>query len=62
MKNGNFRPEGFHSVTPMLTISNAKEAIGWYKKAFGAKEVMRLTEPDGNIAHAEIKIGDSIIC
>jgi PhnB protein len=61
MENGNFRQEGFHSVTAMLTITNAKEAIGWYKKAFGAKEVMRLTEPNGNIAHAEIKIGDSIV-
>jgi PhnB protein len=61
MENGNFRQEGFHCVTAMLAITNANEAIGWYKKAFGAKEVMRLTEPDGKIAHAEIKIGDSIV-
>lgn len=54
-------PEGFHSVTPYLAVQDGAQAIDFYKRAFGAKEVMRNTGPDGKVTHAEIKIGDSII-
>ena len=55
-------PEGYHSVTPQLTIdSSAAEAIDWYKKALGAEELGRSLGPDGKIMHAEIKVGDSRI-
>jgi len=54
-------PKGFHTVTPYLTVSDGARAIDFYKQAFGAKELLRLDGPDGKIAHAEIKIGDSII-
>src|SRR6185437_9732782 len=54
-------PEGFHSVTPQLTLDNAAQAIDWYKKALGAEEVSRFAGPDGKIMHAELKIGDSRI-
>lgn len=54
-------PTGFHSVTPYLMINGAAAAIEFYKNVFGAAEVMRLTMPDGKIAHAEIKIGDSLL-
>ncbi|WP_085577908.1 MULTISPECIES: VOC family protein [unclassified Pseudomonas] len=54
-------PEGYHSITPYLGIKKAAEAIDFYKKAFGATEVMRLAMPDGNIGHAELRIGDSAI-
>jgi PhnB protein len=54
-------PEGYHSITPYLIISNAAEAIEFYKKAFGAEEIFRMAGPDGKIGHAEIKIGNSII-
>jgi len=51
-------PEGYHSVTPYLTIDGAADAIEFYGRAFGATEVMRL--PMGErLGHAEIKIGDS---
>lgn len=52
-------PDGFHSVTPYLIVKNAPAAIEFYTKALGATEVLRLSMPDGSIAHAEIKIGDS---
>ena len=53
-------PEGYHAVTPTLTVRGASDAIEFYKKAFGAQEVMRFHGPDGKtIMHAEIKIGDS---
>ncbi|GKS67790.1 glyoxalase/bleomycin resistance protein/dioxygenase superfamily protein [Nitrosarchaeum sp.] len=55
-------PDGYHSVTPTLTISGASDAIEFYKKVFGAKEVYRFPGPDGkSIMHAEIRIGDSAI-
>jgi PhnB protein len=54
-------PEGYHSVTPSLTIRGAKEAIEYYKKAFGAELLARHDRPDGKVMHAAIKIGDSII-
>ena len=51
-------PDGYHTVTPYLIINGAKDAIEFYKKAFGATEVLRLNRPTGDIGHAEIKIGD----
>jgi len=54
-------PEGYRTVTPYLTVQNAARAVDFYKRAFGAKEVTRMDGPDGKIAHAELKIGDSMI-
>jgi PhnB protein len=53
-------PDGFHSITPGLVCKDAARAIEFYKKAFGAKERMRMPTPDGKIGHAELQIGDSI--
>lgn len=54
-------PEGYHTVTPQLTLDNAVQAIEWYKKALGAEELGRAVGPDGKVMHAELKIGDSRI-
>jgi PhnB protein len=54
-------PEGYHAVTPYLCINGAARAIEFYKRAFGAGEVMRIGAPEGKIGHAEIAIGDSRI-
>ncbi|WP_136419195.1 MULTISPECIES: VOC family protein [Oxalobacteraceae] len=55
-------PDGFHTVTPYLTIKNAAAALDFYKKAFGADEVFRMTDPAGNkVGHAEIRVGNSPI-
>ena len=54
-------PDGYHTVTPYLMIKGAARALEYYKKAFGATELMRMEGPDGRVGHAEIKIGDSII-
>ena len=54
-------PDGYHSVTPYLSIKGAAEAIEFYKRAFSATELFRLVAPSGEIGHAEIKIGDSPI-
>lgn len=52
-------PDGYHSLTPYLYIRGAAAALDFYKKAFGAVELMRMPGPDGKIGHAEIRIGDS---
>jgi PhnB protein len=54
-------PDGYTSVTPYLIFNGASDAIGFYKKAFGATEVFRMNGPDGRIGHAEIKIGNAMI-
>lgn len=54
-------PPGFHAITPYLTLSGAADAIEFYKKAFGAKELARETTPDGKVIHGRIRIDDSII-
>jgi PhnB protein len=54
-------PEGYHTVTPYLIVDGAAKALDFYKKAFNAKEIMRMEGPDGKIGHAEIRIGDSPI-
>ena len=52
-------PDGYHTVTPHLIVNDGAAALEFYKKAFGAVELFRMTRPDGRIGHAEIKIGDS---
>ncbi len=55
-------PDGFHTVTPYLCVKDAARAIEFYKKAFGATEVMRLVDPtNGKIGHAQIQIGASMV-
>ncbi len=54
-------PDGYHSVTPYLIVDDGARAIDFYKRAFGAKELMRMPAPGGKVGHAEIKIGDSVI-
>ena len=55
-------PQGYHTITPSLTCRDAAKAIDFYKKAFGAQELMRMPSPDGSkVSHAEIKIGDSVV-
>lgn len=55
-------PEGYHTVTPALTIRGAGKAIDFYKKAFGAKLLDRVDGPDGkSVMHAALQIGDSRI-
>jgi PhnB protein len=52
-------PPGFHTITPHLIVYDAKAAIDFYKRAFGAIELCAMPSPDGKIMHATIQIGDS---
>ncbi len=54
-------PEGFHTVTPHLTVQGTSKLVDFLKQAFEAQELFRLAHPDGTLMHAEVKIGDSIV-
>ena len=55
-------PDGYHTITPALTIRDCARAIEFYKQAFGAKERGGIAKgPDGKVMHAELIIGDSVI-
>src|SRR5580765_97562 len=54
-------PEGYRTATPYLIVKGAAEAIEFYKRAFGATEMLHMADPQGRIGHAEIRIGDSVI-
>ncbi|HWJ94271.1 MAG TPA: VOC family protein [Telluria sp.] len=53
--------EGMHSVTAHIVCAGAADAIEFYKRAFGAEEVMRMPMPNGKLGHAMIRIGDSMV-
>ena len=54
-------PDGYHTVTAFLSVEGARDAIAFYKQAFGAEERAIMPTPDGKVMHSEIKIGDSIV-
>ncbi len=54
-------PDGYHTITPSLTLDDAAKAIEWYKRGLGAEETSRAVDNNGKIMHAEIRIGNSKI-
>jgi PhnB protein len=54
-------PDGYHTVTPYLIVPDAAQLIDFLKQAFDAQESVRMASPDGRIAHAEVRIGDSVV-
>jgi PhnB protein len=57
----NWKPEGYHTVTPYLIGRGTAELIEFLKESFGAEDRERHMRPDGKIMHAEVKIGDSVV-
>jgi uncharacterized glyoxalase superfamily protein PhnB len=54
-------PDGYHSVTPYLTVDGADKLLDFVKQAFGAEVTISMPTPDGKIGHAEVRIGDSVV-
>jgi len=52
-------PEGYHTLTPYLVVKGAAAALGFYAKALGATELVRMADPSGRVGHAEMQIGSS---
>src|SRR3990170_2389028 len=54
-------PEGYHTVTPYLSLRGVEKLLDFVKQAFGAQETFRMAGPGGSIVHAEVRIGNSMI-
>ncbi|MFC4337479.1 VOC family protein [Salininema proteolyticum] len=54
-------PEGVPRVTPYLIVDGAAAAIEFYAGVFDAEESLRITEPDGRVGHAELRLGEAVI-
>lgn len=54
-------PDGYHTVTPYLTLRNAEPVIKFLVDTFAAQETERLPSPSGGVSHAEVRVGDSVI-
>jgi PhnB protein len=54
-------PDGFHAITPHLTVRDATRAIEFYKQAFGAEVLHVAPAPGGKVMHAALRIGDSVL-
>jgi uncharacterized glyoxalase superfamily protein PhnB len=54
-------PEGYHRVTPYLVVADGEGLIAFLRNAFGAEVLSRTLRPDGTIANAEVRIGDSML-
>ena len=54
-------PRRYHTVTPYLTVQGADELIGFLRQVFDAQVTERITRADGMVAHADVRIGDSIV-
>ena len=54
-------PEGYHTVTPYLTVGGVPRLIEFLKQAFDGQEIERVPGPDGAIMHAKVRIGDSVV-
>lgn len=54
-------PEGYHTVTPFLIVKDAANLIDFLREAFDAEEISRMNSPDETVAHAEVKIGNSMV-
>lgn len=54
-------PDGYHAITPYLVVPDAGRLIAFLTAAFNARETERLEAPNNRIAHAEVRIGDSVV-
>jgi uncharacterized glyoxalase superfamily protein PhnB len=54
-------PDGYHTITPYLSVHGVPEVITFLREAFGAEQTARHTAPDGTVLNAEVRVGDSMI-
>ena len=56
-----YAPAGHHTATPYVIVSDARAAIAFYERAFGAVQTSLSADDTGKVRHAEVRIGDSPI-
>jgi PhnB protein len=54
-------PEGMHTITPHIVVSDANSATDWYKQVLGAEERSRIEVPGGKVMQVELWFGDSAV-
>ena len=54
-------PDGYHTITPSIVVSDARQAINFYQRAFGAQQRELFVGPGGCVMHAEVQVGNSIL-
>jgi len=59
--NGSYKPRGFSTVSPYLIVDGAARTIEFLVNAFDAVELRQITDSNGKIMHAEVRVGDSVI-
>ena len=59
--SGSYKPDGHSTVSPYLIVAGASRTIDFLKAVFGAIELNRFTDGDGDIVHAEVRIEDSVV-
>jgi hypothetical protein len=52
-------PAGFHTLVPNIIVKNVDAAVSFYRRAFGAEEILRLSMPAGKVVHCELNLGNS---
>ena len=52
-------PDGYYSLTPYIVVKGARDAMAFYTKAFGAREILSMPGPGGSVMHAEMQIGNA---
>ncbi|HEX6035447.1 MAG TPA: VOC family protein [Anaerolineales bacterium] len=57
----NWQPANYHTIDSYIPVKGAADFIEFLKKAFDAKEDIRVLNPDGTIGHAEVRVGDSVL-
>jgi PhnB protein len=60
MNNAHHIRRGYHAITPSFMVRDAKRAMDWYRRHFGATEVMMMEDSSGTVIHAELRIDDSV--
>ncbi|MBV8195359.1 MAG: VOC family protein [Candidatus Dormibacteraeota bacterium] len=61
MTDVRYKPDGYHTVTPYITVDGAAELVAFIQAALDGVEMLRLPGPEGRIGHAEMRVGDSVI-
>jgi uncharacterized glyoxalase superfamily protein PhnB len=54
-------PDGYHTVTPYLVVTDAEAQIDFLKSAFGGEETLRHKDDKGRVSHAEVRVGNSML-
>jgi hypothetical protein len=56
------RPDRYrNAIVPHIYVDGASAGIDFYKRAFGAVELLRIAHPSGKILHAAVSIYGSVI-